>query len=531
MAMGIEEAVLLSDEAFDGNDAWGTAHVLAEAIRQIEGSALVLTGRQSVDGSSGLVPAGLAVKLGRPFVSQVAKVLDLTEDSITVVRALDEGMQTVRVKLPAVISVSKEINEPRLASFMGIRKASRMQYPTKTAADLPGLDPIQFGTENARIRWTNLRKPPARASKCQLHRRIHCRGSGFCPGRQTHRRQGHLGGAAMSMQSSGADSVLVYVDHVQGAPRPVSWELMGKAREFAGRLAGPVVALIVGHQVSDLASEAIAYGADRVLIADDAAFAQYRAGACAAALKAAIQAAEPRLILVPATSGARDAAALAACALGIGLASDCQGLAMDQDGNLLADRPVFGGNIITTIAFSGHPQMATVRPRTFPLPSPDTSRSGEIVPLAVELGEVEEREEVLAVEAPEAGELGVDTASIIVAGGRGVKGPEGFTPIRELAGGAWRRRRRFARRRGCGLDPLRTPGGADRQDRATGPVHCLRHLGRHPTPGRDDQREGRRGHQQRQGSAHLQHRDLRNRGGFVRCRTGAGRGPTCRLDR
>jgi electron transfer flavoprotein beta subunit len=166
VAMGVEEAILLSDEAFEGSDAWGKAHVLAEAIRQIEGGDLVLTGRQSVDGNSGLVPAGLAVKLGRPFVSQVAKVLDLTDESITVVRALDEGMQTVRVKLPAVISVSKEINEPRLASFMGVRKASRMQYPAKTAADLPGLDPGQFGSQNARSRWANLRKPPARASKC-----------------------------------------------------------------------------------------------------------------------------------------------------------------------------------------------------------------------------------------------------------------------------------------------------------------------------------------------------------------------------
>jgi electron transfer flavoprotein beta subunit len=168
VAMGIEEAVLLSDEAFEGSDAWGTAHVLAEAIGQIEGASLVLTGRQSVDGNSGLVPAGLAVKLGRPFVSQVAKVLDLTEDSITVVRALDEGMQTVRVRLPAVISVSKEINEPRLASFMGIRKASRLQYPTRSAADLPGLDPSQYGAASALVRWTDARKPPARASECRF---------------------------------------------------------------------------------------------------------------------------------------------------------------------------------------------------------------------------------------------------------------------------------------------------------------------------------------------------------------------------
>jgi electron transfer flavoprotein beta subunit len=168
VAMGIEQGLLLSDGAFDGSDAWGTAHILAEAIKQIPDSRLVITGKQSVDGSSGLVPAGLAVKLGRPFVSQVAKILDLDEDSVTAVRALDEGMQTVRVKLPAVISVSKEINEPRLASFMGIRKASRMQYPTQTAADLPDLDPEQFGAQNAGIGWTNLRKPPARATKCRF---------------------------------------------------------------------------------------------------------------------------------------------------------------------------------------------------------------------------------------------------------------------------------------------------------------------------------------------------------------------------
>jgi electron transfer flavoprotein alpha subunit len=245
----------------------------------------------------------------------------------------------------------------------------------------------------------------------------------------------------MSNQPAGAGSVLVYVDYVRpssaartgGKVKPVSWELMGKAREFAGQLGGPVVALVVGHQVSDLASEAIAYGADRVLIADDVAFTEFRAGACAAAFKAAIRAVEPRLILAPATLGTRDAAALAACALGIGLASECQGLALDEDGSLLAERPVFGGNIVASIAFAGRPQMATVRPRTFPQPSPDSSRSGEITPLAVELGELEEREEVLAVQSSEAGELGVDTASRIVAGGRGVKGPEGFIPLRELA--------------------------------------------------------------------------------------------------
>jgi len=168
IAMGMDQAILLEDPAFDGSDAWGTAHVLAQAILKLGGADLILTGRQSVDGNSGLVPPGLAVKLGMPFVSQVAKIVDITEDSITVLRAHDEGMQTVWVQLPAVISVSKEINEPRYPNFMGIRKASRMQYPVIHAADIPGLDMAQIGEGAALTRWTELRKPPARGGKCEM---------------------------------------------------------------------------------------------------------------------------------------------------------------------------------------------------------------------------------------------------------------------------------------------------------------------------------------------------------------------------
>jgi electron transfer flavoprotein beta subunit len=168
VAMGVEEAVLLSDPAFDGSDAWGTAHILAQAIRKMGDYNLILTGRQSVDGNSGLIGPGLAAKLGLPFVSQVARVVELNEESVTVKRALDEGVQTVRVKLPAVLAVSKEINEPRYPNFMGIRKASRMQYPAVKAKDLPGLNKAQIGEDAALVKWTNLRKPPARTGKCEF---------------------------------------------------------------------------------------------------------------------------------------------------------------------------------------------------------------------------------------------------------------------------------------------------------------------------------------------------------------------------
>ncbi len=228
-------------------------------------------------------------------------------------------------------------------------------------------------------------------------------------------------------------SILVYVDHIQGIARPTSWEIMGKAHEMARQLGAPVVALVAGQAVSGLAADAIAYGADRVLLVDAPEFALFRTHAYAAALKAAIGAVNPRMILAPATAGARDIAALVAAELNIGLAAEAQALHLDAAGNLTADQPIFAGNIIATVAFRGPVQMATIRGRSFSLPARDAARTGEITPLAVSLDGLAAAEEVLAVTVTETGELSVENAGIIVAGGRGVKGPEGFEPIRQLA--------------------------------------------------------------------------------------------------
>jgi electron transfer flavoprotein alpha subunit len=228
-------------------------------------------------------------------------------------------------------------------------------------------------------------------------------------------------------------SILVYIAQSQGQARPVSWEILGQARAMADKLGAPLVAFVAGQGVGALARAAIAGGADKVFVADGAAFAQFRAYAYAEAFEAAIAAAQPAIILAPAIAGAHDAAALAAAQLHIGLATDCQGLDLDGEGNLLAERPIFAGNIVTTVVFKARPQMATVRSRSFPLPAPDGARVGEIIPLAVTLSDLALGEEVLGCEVAEVGELGVENAGIVVAGGRGVKGPAGFAPLRALA--------------------------------------------------------------------------------------------------
>ncbi|HEX9114741.1 MAG TPA: electron transfer flavoprotein subunit beta/FixA family protein [Anaerolineae bacterium] len=167
VAMGIGETVFLCDDAFTDSDAWGTSYVLAAAIKKQGDPTLVLTGKMSVDGNSGAVGPGLAAQLGFPYISNVVKIEEVTATSATVRRMLDEGMQTVKVALPAVLSVSIEINEPRYPNFMGIRKASRLQYPAVTADDL-GIDKSKVGKAGAHVRWTNLRKPPARGGSCDF---------------------------------------------------------------------------------------------------------------------------------------------------------------------------------------------------------------------------------------------------------------------------------------------------------------------------------------------------------------------------
>ena len=162
VAMGCDEAVQVWDPVFDGSDAPATAIILAKAIEKI-GADLVLCGKQAIDGDTGLVPPGLAHRLGWSLLAFVAKIreLDPAGKTLTVERLLEEGRQVVSSRLPAVVAVVKEINEPRYPSFMGIRKASKMQPAVWSAADL-GVDAGGAGRGAAGVQWTRVFAPPPR---------------------------------------------------------------------------------------------------------------------------------------------------------------------------------------------------------------------------------------------------------------------------------------------------------------------------------------------------------------------------------
>jgi len=186
--------------------------------------------------------------------------------------------------------------------------------------------------------------------------------------------------------------------------------------------------------VEGIAEEAITHGADRVFLIDHPSLSVCRTRPYAGCLVHLAQAHKPGIFLLGASSRGRDLAGAVATELHTGLTADCTGLDIDPETGLLRQtRPAFGGNIMATIICPDHrPQMASVRHRVFEMPQPDPTRQGQIIRQGPLLSEDEIAAKVVDFLLQE-GEVNLADAKIIVAGGAGVGGAEGFGPLRELA--------------------------------------------------------------------------------------------------
>jgi electron transfer flavoprotein beta subunit len=161
LAMGADDAILVNDPALGALDTQAVAQLLAAAIKKIGGVEMVFFGRQAIDGDSGIVPAQTARLLGWPALT-LASVIQAEAGAVKVERSTEEGRQTVKAKLPAVLSVAKDYGEPRYPSFMGIRKAQRAEIPTLALADLGIPAPA------AVVAWPEVMNLPAREVKCEI---------------------------------------------------------------------------------------------------------------------------------------------------------------------------------------------------------------------------------------------------------------------------------------------------------------------------------------------------------------------------
>jgi len=135
IAMGADEAILLSDRALGGSDTWATSNALAAAIKKIGDYDLIFAGRQAIDGDTAQVGPQIAEKLGIPQITYVMK-FDMKDDKVTVQRALEDGYETLRAKMPCVLTVIKELNLPRYMSISGIIRGANADIKVWGAADI-----------------------------------------------------------------------------------------------------------------------------------------------------------------------------------------------------------------------------------------------------------------------------------------------------------------------------------------------------------------------------------------------------------
>jgi electron transfer flavoprotein alpha subunit len=230
---------------------------------------------------------------------------------------------------------------------------------------------------------------------------------------------------------------LVYIDHFKGEIQPASWEALGLAKSL-----GTASAVVFGSGVDAIAKAAFEYGADEVLVADDAALTDFRVEPYASTLSALVSSQSPDLVLFPTTARTRELAGMTAVDLNTGVLTDIS--ALEANGTeLVATRPIYEGKLIEKTVCSGKPVLATIRGRAFPKPEPDASKTG--TPAKVEV-----RSDALTnVEGYSASESAVNLgdAGVIVSGGRGVSNNPSLQPpagMDEKQAELWRAQQGFA---------------------------------------------------------------------------------------
>jgi electron transfer flavoprotein alpha subunit len=242
-------------------------------------------------------------------------------------------------------------------------------------------------------------------------------------------------------EPAAADSVVwrdvwVFVEHLDGKPNQVSWELLGIGKELARNLDVNLAAVILGDNVEPLVMEAFGYGADKVYILDNPVLKHYRTRPYLDSFVYLANKYHPEIVLIGATGLGRDLAGSISTVLNTGLTADCTGLTIDREKRLLEQtRPAFGGNVMATILTEhARPQMASVRPRVMPIPQYSEGRMGDLVRESLFLREEDIATKILEMTAIKS-ETDVDirATDIIVSGGKGMLEKKNFAMLDELA--------------------------------------------------------------------------------------------------
>lgn len=231
-----------------------------------------------------------------------------------------------------------------------------------------------------------------------------------------------------------ATGVLVIGEITGGDLGATSRELLAAGRKVASDLGEELAIGLLGDTLDVPSQQAISHGADKVYAVNHPLLAQYQADLFLNASEALCRDVNPRVVLVARTNEGREIAPRLAFRLGVGLAQDCLEISVDAASKqLLANRPVYGGNAIAVVSCEQTPQMAAIRPKAYEPLEEDASRQGQIVSFPVELDASQARTQVVETVMEEAAGVKLEDARVVISGGRGLGGPEPFAGLEDLA--------------------------------------------------------------------------------------------------
>ena len=442
VALGADRSVLLSDRALAGSDTLATSKALSLALHR-EQPDLIICGRNSSDGETGQVGPEIAQIMGWPHISHVRK-LNLGADgkSVVVERMTDEGFQTLECDLPVLVCVTDGVAPELFPDREQMERAEGIEAEVLTCSDLSddlslfGADGSPTWVDEIRLVEPNrlgvlLQETAPEDVAKQVAESLRQRLAELAAESETN--SGPSTGPLPRYPGVTDKSIWVVAENTSKGLAPVTFELLGKARELTDFTKSEVVAVLISPPQESTISELASYGADRVLVLDNSRLGPVYGLAVSATLIAAVAKETPYAVLFASTADGGDLASRLAAKLDLGLTGDAINLEIDPEGRLVQLKPALGGNVVAPILSKTLPNLVTLRPGmlTPAAPEADATPIVEEIPVASFLGpdirliseEFQEDQEGIL----------LSNASVVLGIGMGVGSAEKAAKIQEMA--------------------------------------------------------------------------------------------------
>jgi electron transfer flavoprotein alpha subunit len=454
MAMGYDEAYLLSDRRLGGSDTYATGLAISTMLKHLGfGKGLneefvIVAGRQTSDGDTAHVPSQVAENLHVPQATFI-ETATLTDGNITARRIIEGGYQMMKLPVPCALSFTPTGIDPRRVTLAGAVKV-RSKGITMLNIDDIGLADEKIGLSGSPTivaKVANIKSERAPIKMVEGHGESELVSNlieSIKAGKNTLEVKEKKEKKAKKRPEgfeevdfrNGARGILTWAEVVKGEVSRPSLELLTPARHLAEQLGNDtkVTTLLIGKDVKDLAKVLIAHGSDEVIVVEDDRLEEYRIMPFASTFAQVVRKITPEIALLAATTAGRELAPRIGVKTDSGVTADCTALEIGEHINrkekkiygpiLESRRPTYGESKLATILGFVCPQMSTARAGTFEVPAPDENREGKVTTFTPELGEEDFVAEIIETVRGEGGLQNLFEADIIVSGGRGAVSDE-----------------------------------------------------------------------------------------------------------